>query len=75
MVGPKAVKREDLFLIKEIWGLWRSRMRAQSYLFEESESFFGNSQSRLYFVQFLKGLVKRKISTCKNFTYLFRNVS
>ena len=43
-------------------------MRAQSYLFEESESFFGNGQSRLYFVQFLKGLVKRKISTCKNFT-------
>ena len=61
MVGPKAVKREDLFLIKEIWGLWRSRMRAQSYLFEESESFFGNSQSRLYFVQFLKGIVAKNL--------------
>ena len=32
-------------------------MRAQSYLFVESESFFSNGQSRLYFVQFSKGLL------------------
>ena len=46
-------------------------MRAQSYLFVESESFFSNGQSRLYFVQFSKGPVRRNISTCKNYSEIW----
>ena len=61
------------FLVGGTWGRRRRRMRAQKggariylfdfYLFVESESLLINGQSRLYFVQFLKRPVWRKIST------------